>query len=164
MRFPLLVVAALASGGWALSETRAPRHRFIPILPRAAPVVPDPPPEAPPVVQAVRATPPKPVKVIAREEPPPPPPRVATVSGRVVDDRGRPVPDAKVHLDHGSTRITLDLDGDGRFSTVVAPGSYDVAAFDDVHDSVASGLDLKDGENARDLLFELPTAQPDNEE
>ena len=62
----------------------------------------------------------------------------------------------KVHIDHGNTRMILDLDEQGRFSTVLPPGSYDVAVFDDDHDSVASGLDLKDGETVSNLRFELP--------
>ena len=57
--------------------------------------------------------------------------------------------------------VIIDLDANGCFIAVVPPGAYDVAVFDDEHDSVASGLDLHPGQEVSNLVFELPTAQPE---
>ena len=163
MRLPVLFVAALASGGWALSESRPVRHGPLPALhlPLDEPTsMPSPPVERHPRVAPPSSRPSLPPP--PRNEPPPLP-RVASVSGRVVDDRGRPVPAAKVHLDHGGTFVTVDLDDDGRFKVSLAPGDYDVAAFDDNHDSAATSVELQEGETKEQLLLVLPTPAADEE-
>jgi Carboxypeptidase regulatory-like domain len=156
MRLPLLIVLALLSAGWALYETRPARSS--PLVPRPVPPLTAPLADAPPSPAhlARGASPaPRPRPAVAHVEAPPPPPRVATVSGRVVDEDGRPLTLAKVHIDRGSMRITLDLDENGTFTAVVPPGSYDVAVFDDEHDSVASGLDLEPEQSVSNLVFTL---------
>jgi hypothetical protein len=159
MRLPLLIVLALASGGWALYETRAPRASELAARP-VAPIVEEAPSPAPAHVTRAAAPSPRPRPTALAIEPPPPPPRVATVSGRVIDEDGRPLTLAKVHIDRGNTRITLDLDENGTFTAVVPPGSWNVAVFDDEHDSVADGLELEPGQSVSNLVYAL---QPDEQ-
>jgi hypothetical protein len=156
MRLPLLFAAAVASGGWALSEARPPRPR--PFVSRLkVELAPDPVPE--PVRQARAAPIVRPSLPPVRVEPPPP--RVATLAGRVVDADEQPRAGVKVHLDIDGVCIELTADLDGRFKLSVAPGRYDINAYDDDnHESPNVAVNVESGEQVRDLRLVLPLPPP----
>jgi hypothetical protein len=141
-----LVGAVLLSVGWALSETRPPKHLKIdPVRidpPVAAPVIEwHPPPRLPPPVAAA--------PVVKR-------PSIAHISGHIVDENGSPRTDAKADLDLGDVCIWIHVDSSGHFEADLAPGEWTITAVDDSNgESPTDPLSLKPGEEVRDLLLEL---------
>ena len=161
MKLPLLAGAALLSVGWALSETRPTHPTLPPPQPRPVPEVGEPPREARPVPTAMRPPPkaPPPPIPARRVEAPPPPAGVARISGRIIDQDGKPRGDAKADLDLGDLCIWVTPDSQGRFSATLAPGEYSVtAARDDDEDHSSSPVhlvNLEPGGEVKDLVLEL---------
>ena len=62
------------------------------------------------------------------------------IQGEVVDDRGRPVPDARVMVVSGPgplADVALLTDGDGRFTLAGPAGQYQLAVYADGHESAS---------------------------
>jgi hypothetical protein len=159
MKLSVLVAAVIAAAVWALFELRPTRSLEIPRQARAAPplpVHPPPPPPAPPATTTTTAPPQKaPPPPVARVTPSPLP-RVARVQGRIIDENGRPRKLVKADFDAGGeVCIWVFTDDDGRFTVMLAPGSYEVTAIDGDVESPVTTLSLAEGEDVSDLVLTL---------
>jgi hypothetical protein len=147
----LPLVAALASGGWALTEMRPPHRRAI--VAAIAPVL---------------AAEPQPADA---PRPPPPPvlaapssslPRVALVSGKVLEADGHPAEWTDVELEGDDLTVRVSTDNTGAFTALVPPGEYTIT-FTERTIEEAPELSLQPGEEVRGLELKVEPEENNDE-